>query len=90
MTKTELAAAVAEQAQLTKVDAKKAVDAVFEIIKNALSNEEPVSLIGFGTFSITERSERKGVNPATKQTIVIPARKSVRFKAGAALNEKIK
>lgn len=90
MTKTELAAAVAEQAQLTKVDAKKAVDAVFEIIKNALSNEEPVSLIGFGTFSITERSERKGVNPATKQTIMIPARKSVRFKAGAALNEKIK
>lgn len=90
MKKTELAAAVAEQAQLTKVDAKKAVDAVFETIKNALSNEESVSIIGFGTFSVTERSERKGVNPATKQAIVIPARKAVRFKAGAELNEKIK
>lgn len=90
MNKTELAAAVAEKAGMTKADAKKAIEATIEAIEGALANKETVALIGFGTFSIAERGERKGINPTTKQAIVIPAKKSVKFKAGAALNEKVK
>lgn len=90
MNRTELAAAVAEKAGMTKADAKRAVDAMLESIGEALVKNESVALIGFGTFSISERSERNGVNPATGQSIVIPARKQIRFKAGAALNEKVK
>lgn len=90
MNRTELAAAVAEKACITKVDAKKAVDAVLESIEGALAANDTVALLGFGTFSVTERGERKGINPATKQAIVIPAKKSVKFKAGSGLNDKIK
>lgn len=90
MNRTELVAAVAAKTEMTKVDAKKAVDAVFESIEAALVANETVALLGFGTFSINERGERKGVNPATKQSIVIPAKKSVKFKAGSALADQIK
>ena len=87
MNKTELVAAVAEKAGLTKIEAKKAVEAVLESIEGALAQNEAVALIGFGTFSVAERGERKGINPATKEAIVIPARKSIKFKAGAVLRE---
>lgn len=90
MNRTELIAAVAAKAEMTKADAKKAVDAVLETIEESLAANAPVALIGFGTFSIAERGERKGINPATRQSITIPAKKSVRFKAGANLNEKIR
>lgn len=90
MNRTELAAIVAKEAGLTKANAKTAVDAMLAAIEGALANNETVALLGFGTFTIAERAERKGINPATGQNIVIPARKNIKFKAGSALNEKIK
>ncbi|MFI3296491.1 MAG: HU family DNA-binding protein [bacterium] len=90
MNKTELTAAVAEKSGLTKVDAKKAVDAIFESIQEALTNQDPVAIIGFGTFSVVERGERQGINPATKQTITIPACRKPKFKAGASLVAAVK
>ena len=89
MNRTELAAAVAAKANLTKVDAKKAVDAALEAIEEALVANDQVALLGFGTFSVVERPERQGVNPATGEKITIAANKSVKFKAGSALNAKL-
>ncbi len=85
MNKTELVAAVAAKAELTKVDAKKALDATLEAIAGALKKEEKVALLGFGTFSVNKRAARTGINPATKQKIKIAAKKVVKFKAGADL-----
>ena len=85
MNKTELVAAVAAKAKLTKVDAKKALDATLEAIAGALKKEEKVALLGFGTFSVNKRAARTGINPATKQKIKIAAKKVVKFKAGADL-----
>ena len=76
MNKTEFINAVAEKSGLSKVDAKKAVEAFVETVSSE--------------FSVAEKSARKGVNPKTKQPIEIPARKSVKFKAGAELTEIIK
>lgn len=89
MNKTEFITSVAEKSGLSKADAKKAVDAFIETVSDEMKTGGKVSLLGFGSFSISERGERKGVNPATKQTITIPARKAIKFKAGAELNEKI-
>ena len=89
MNKTEFIASVAEKSGLSKTDAKKAVDAFIETVSDEMKAGGKVSLLGFGSFSISERGERKGVNPATKQTITIPARKAIKFKAGAELNEKV-
>ena len=80
MNRTELAAAVAEKTGMTKVDAKKAVDATFEAIEEALVAKEQVALLGFGNFSVVERAERQGVNPSTGAKITIAAKKSVKFK----------
>ncbi len=85
MNKTELVAKIAEGAGLSKVDAKKALDATIEAITTAVKGGDKVALVGFGTFSVAERSARQGINPATKQTITIPAKKVVKFKAGADL-----
>ena len=85
MNKTELVAKIAEGAGLSKVDAKKALDATLEAITNAVKEGDKVALVGFGTFDVTERAERQGINPATKETITIPAKKVVKFKAGADL-----
>ena len=79
MNKTELVAAVAAKAELTKVDA------TLEVIAGALKKEEKVALLGFGTFSVNKRAARTGINPATKQKIKIAAKKVVKFKAGADL-----
>lgn len=89
MNRTELVAAVAEKTGMTKVDAKKAVDATFEAIEAALVANEQVALLGFGTFTVVERPERQGVNPSTGEKITIAAKKAVKFKAGAALNAKL-
>lgn len=70
---------------MSKVDAKKALDATLEAITNAVKAGDKVALVGFGTFDVTERAERQGINPATKETITIPAKKVVKFKAGADL-----
>ena len=85
MNKSELVSAVAQKSGLTKVDAKKALDAVLESIGEELKNDGRVVLVGFGSFSVTERSARKGINPRTKEPIDIPAKKVVKFKAGSEL-----
>ena len=72
MNKTELVAAVAAKAELSKKDAEAAVNAVFDSVKDALAEGDKVSLIGFGTFSVKTRAARTGLNPRTKETIEIP------------------
>ncbi len=89
MNKTELIAAVAEQAELSKKDAEKAVKAFTEVIAAELKKGEKVQLVGFGTFEVSERPERIGRNPATKETITIAASKAPKFKAGKALKDAV-
>lgn len=85
MNKTELVNAIAQSAELTKADAKKALDAVLAAIAGALKEKETVALLGFGTFSVSERPAREGINPATKEKISIPAKNVIKFKAGGEL-----
>ena len=80
MNKVELIAAVAEKAGMTKVDARKAIDALMEVSKNELKKGEKIALVGFGTMGVTERPARQGRNPRTGKTIKIAAKKVVRFK----------
>lgn len=87
MNKTDFINAVSEKSGLSKVDTKKAVDAFVETVSNVLKEGDKLSLLGFGTFAVTEKAARKGVNPKTKEPIEIAARKTVKFKAGAELNE---
>ena len=90
MNKTELVAAVAAKAELSKKDAEAAVNAVFDSVKDALAKGNKVSLIGFGTFSVKTRAARTGLNPRTKETIEIPESKVPAFKAGSALKDAVK
>lgn len=90
MNKSELINSIAEHAGLSKVDARKALDAFTLSVENALVNGDKVSLVGFGTFSTIDKAERSGINPATKTQIIIPAKKVVKFKPGTELSEKIK
>lgn len=90
MNKTELINAIAEKGQLSKVEAKRALDATLDAIAEALTNDEKVTLVGFGTFSVAKKEARTGINPRTKETITIEARKAVKFKAGSELVEKVK
>ena len=76
MNKTDLVNEIAAKAGLNKVAAKAALDACLESIEQALANEDKVQLIGFGTFSIVEKPERVGINPATKEKITIPAERA--------------
>jgi len=85
MNKAELINAIAAEAGLSKVDAKKALDATVKAVSDALAAGDKVSLIGFGTFSVAERSARQGINPKTKEPIQIAAKKVAKFKAGAEL-----
>lgn len=87
MTKTELVANVAEKAGLDRKRADKAVNAVFDSIKQALVEGDKVQIIGFGTFENRERAERKGRNPRTGEEITIPASKLPAFKVGKTLKE---
>ena len=89
MTKAELISAVADKSNLTKKDSDKAVSAVLDAITEALVNGEKVSLVGFGTFEVKNRAERKGINPRTKEPMPIPASKLPSFKAGKALKEAV-
>ena len=85
MNKAQLIDAIAEKAGLQKVEAKKALEAYVEATTEALKAGDKVSLVGFGTLSVTKRAERKGRNPQTKKEMMIPAKKVVKFKAGADL-----
>lgn len=90
MNKSELINAIADNAGLNKADAKKALEATVKAIGEALKSGDKVALVGFGTFSIAERDARTGVNPRTKEQITIPAKKTVKFKAGSELAEVVK
>ena len=85
MNKTELIEKIAAGSGLTKTDAKKALDATVEAIKETLIAGDKIALVGFGTFSVNERPAREGINPATKEKIQIAAKKVAKFKAGAEL-----
>lgn len=89
MRKPELAAAIAEQADLSKEKASEVITAVTDAISKALSDGESVSLIGFGTFEVRQRAERQGKNPQTGEPITIKAAKVPAFKAGKGLKEKV-
>ncbi len=89
MNKTELIAAVAEAAGLSKKDADSAVNATIDSIIDAVANGDKVQLIGFGTFEPRQRSEKTGRNPQTKEVITIPATTIPAFKAGAAFKSKV-
>ena len=87
MNKTELVAAVAEQAGLSKKDAEAALKAFSDVVAGALKKGEKVQLVGFGTFEVSERAAREGRNPRTGKSIKIKACKSPKFKAGKALKD---
>lgn len=89
MNKTDLINKVAELTELSKKDATKAVDAVFDAISEALQNGDKVQLVGFGNFEVRERSARKGRNPQTGEPIEIAASKTPAFKPGKSLKEMI-
>ncbi|MBR4909887.1 MAG: HU family DNA-binding protein [Clostridia bacterium] len=90
MNKTELVAAIAEKAELTKKDAEKALAAVIEAVTKAVKKGDKVQLVGFGTFEARKRAARQGVNPKTKAKIKIPASKTPVFKAGKAFKDAVK
>ena len=89
MTKVELINAVAAKTGLTKKDSEKAVSAVFGTITDTLKAGEKVSLVGFGTFEVKTRAAREGINPRTKEKIMIAASKLPSFKAGKALKDQV-
>ncbi|MOA25224.1 DNA-binding protein HU 1 [compost metagenome] len=87
MNKTDLIAKVAELTELSKKDATKAVDAVFDAISDALQSGDKVQLVGFGNFEVRERQARKGRNPQTGEEIEIAASKTPAFKPGKSLKD---
>ena len=89
MNKTELVAAIAEKANLSKKDAEKAIAAFTETVTDALKAGDKIQLVGFGTFEVRERAARTGINPQTKQTITIAASKNPVFKAGKAFKDAV-
>ncbi len=89
MNKTELVAAMADQAGLSKKDAEKALAAFTSVVTDELKKGEKVQLVGFGTFEISERKAREGRNPQNGQTMKIAASKAPKFKAGKALKDAV-
>ena len=89
MNKTELIAAVAEKAEISKKDAEKAVKAFTDVVSEELVNGGKIQLVGFGTFEVSERAAREGRNPQTGETMKIEASKAPKFKAGKALKDMV-
>ncbi len=89
MNKAELIDAMADSAGLSKADAKRALDAFVTSTTSALKKGDRISLVGFGSFSVSERAARTGRNPQTGKEIQIAAKNVVRFKAGSELSEKV-
>lgn len=90
MNKEMLITAIAEKTEMTKIQSEKALVAFMDTVKEELAKGEKVQLVGFGTFEVTERAERQGRNPSTGESMVIPASKSPKFKAGKVLKDAIK
>lgn len=89
MKKSEIIALIAENTELSKADVERVYNATFDLFKDELAKGNKISVSGFGTFDISERAEREGRNPQTGETIKISASKSVKFKAGKELKEKV-
>ena len=89
MNKTELIAAVAEKAEISKKDSEKALKAFIDVVTDELKNGEKIQLVGFGTFEVSERAAREGRNPQTGKTMKIAACKAPKFKAGKALKDMV-
>ena len=89
MNKTELIAAVAERAELSKKDAEKAVKAFTDVAAEELVKGEKIQLVGFGTFEVSERKEREGRNPKSGEKMTISASRTPKFKAGKALKDQV-
>ena len=89
MNKTELIVAMAEQAEISKKDAEKALKAFTDVVADELKKGGKVQLVGFGTFEVSELAAREGRNPQTKETIQIEASKAPKFKAGKALKDMV-
>ena len=89
MNKTELVAAVAEQADISKKDAEKALKAFADVVTEEMKKGEKVQLVGFGTFEVSQRAAREGRNPQTGKTMKIDACKAPKFKAGKALKDAV-
>jgi len=90
MNKAQLVDAMAAESGLTKVDSKKAIDAFIKVTGEALKGGDRLGLVGFGSFSVVERSARTGRNPQTGKEIKIEAKKVVKFKAGSELSDSVK
>lgn len=90
MNKTQLVDAIAAEAKLTKVDAKKALEAFVKITGKTLKKGDKIALVGFGSFTVTAKPARTGRNPRTGAAIKIAAKKVVKFKAGAELTKSVK
>ena len=89
MNKSELVDAMAINAGISKVVAKKALDGFIKSVSKAFKNGDKVALVGFGAFQVVDRAAREGVNPSTQEKMTIEAKKVVKFKAGAELSDKI-
>jgi DNA-binding protein HU-beta len=89
MNKTELVAAIAEKSELSKKDSEKVLKAFIDTVTEELKKGEKIQLVGFGTFEVQHRAAREGRNPATKETIQIPASNAPKFKAGKALKDAV-
>lgn len=87
MNRMELVAAIAEQTELSKKDAEKALKAFTDVVTEELKKGDKIQLVGFGTFEVSERAAREGRNPQTGETMTIAASKAPRFKAGKALKD---
>jgi len=89
MNKNDLINEISTSAKITKKEAEATLNAMLDKISNALKNDESATLVGFGSFSVSKRAAREGVNPLTKEKIKIPAKNVVKFKAGKKLNNAI-
>lgn len=89
MNKTELVAAIAEKAEISKKDSEKALKAFIDVVSDQLKKGDKVQLVGFGTFEVSERAAREGRNPQTGKTMKIAACKAPKFKAGKALKDAV-
>lgn len=89
MNKADLVKTIAANADLNQATAQKAIESMLETFKDTLKKGDKIQLIGFGSFEVAKRAARKGVNPQTKKTISIPAKKVVKFKAGKELKDMV-
>ncbi len=90
MTKAELISKMADDAGITKSTAEKALNSLVDAVTESLSSGDKITLVGFGTFDVTERAQREGRNPRTGEAITIPASRTVRFKAGNKLRDTVR